>query len=126
MMNFDVSSNDKQNLSSSSTNYITTQGTPSSSNTRNTINNISLSTNQSVSNKNNILEDNRKAPIVNGMTPPINGEAPTIKRTYTLRSSTIRKINELKSIHPAINVCVSSIVDIAIDHYHIVNEGGIQ
>jgi len=31
-------------------------------------------------------------------------------------------INELKSIHPTINVCVSSIVDIAIDHYHIVNE----
>lgn len=68
--------------------------------------------------------DNRRTPIANGAAPPIDGEAPNIKRTYTLRSSTIRKINELKSIHPDINVCVSSIVDIAIDHYHnhIVNE----
>ncbi|MVX63654.1 hypothetical protein GKZ28_08090 [Clostridium chromiireducens] len=57
-----------------------------------------------------------------------NGETANIKRSYTLRASTIRKINELKSIHPEINVCISSIVDIAIDHYHnhIINEGGIQ
>jgi len=56
------------------------------------------------------------------------GETPTIKRTYTLRDSTIRKINELKNVHPDINVCVSSIVDIALDHYHnyILNEGGTQ
>ncbi|WP_459477366.1 hypothetical protein [Clostridium saccharoperbutylacetonicum] len=72
--------------------------------------------------------DNRRTPVANGAAPPIDGEAPTIKRSYTLRSSTIRKINELKSIHPDINVCVSSIVDIAISHYHnhILNEGGTQ
>ncbi|WP_026889750.1 hypothetical protein [Clostridium beijerinckii] len=74
------------------------------------------------------LFDNRRTPLPNGATPAIDGETPTIKRSYTLRSSTIRKINELKSIHPDINVCVSTIVDIAIEHYHnhIVNEGGIQ
>ncbi|GEA30316.1 hypothetical protein [Clostridium diolis] len=74
------------------------------------------------------LFDNRKTPLPNGATPAIDGETPNIKRSYTLRSSTIRKINELKSIHPDINVCVSTIVDIAIEHYHnhIVNEGGTQ
>ena len=74
------------------------------------------------------LFDNRRTPLPNGATPAIDGETPNIKRSYTLRSSTIRKINELKSIHPDINVCVSTIVDIAIEHYHnhIVNEGGIQ
>ena len=74
------------------------------------------------------LFDNRRTPLPNGAAPSIDGETPTIKRSYTLRSSTIRKINELKSIHPDINVCVSTIVDIAIDYYynHIVNEGGTQ
>ncbi|NSB17179.1 hypothetical protein [Clostridium beijerinckii] len=74
------------------------------------------------------LFDNRRTPLPNGATPAIDGETPNIKRSYTLRSSTIRKINELKSIHPDINVCVSTIVDIAIEHYHnhIVNEGGTQ
>ncbi|OVE70008.1 hypothetical protein CCS79_03075 [Clostridium diolis] len=74
------------------------------------------------------LFDNRRTPLPNGAAPAIDGETPNIKRSYTLRSSTIRKINELKSIHPDINVCVSTIVDIAIDHYHnyIVNEGGTQ
>jgi len=72
--------------------------------------------------------DNRRTPLPNRATPPIDGETPTIKRTYTLRNSTIRKINELKHIHPDINVCVSSIVDIALDYYHnyILNEGGTQ
>ncbi|NRT77851.1 hypothetical protein [Clostridium beijerinckii] len=74
------------------------------------------------------LFDNRRTPLPNGATPAIDGETPNIKRSYTLRSSTIRKIHELKSIHPDINVCVSTIVDIAIEHYHnhIVNEGGTQ
>ncbi|MBE6087082.1 MAG: hypothetical protein E7206_03295 [Clostridium beijerinckii] len=75
-----------------------------------------------------VLFDNRRTPLPNGAAPAIDGETPTIKRSYTLRSSTIRKINELKSIHPDINVCVSTIVDIAIEHYHnhIVNEDGTQ
>lgn len=72
--------------------------------------------------------DNRKTPLPNGAAPAIDGETPTIKRSYTLRNSTIRKINELKSIHPDISICVSTIVDISIDYYHnhIVNEGGTQ
>lgn len=62
------------------------------------------------------------------MAPPIDGEYLDIKRTYMLRASTFRKINELKSIHPEINTYVSSIIDIAIAHYynHIINEGRKQ
>ena len=96
----------------------------SNSNTQNTIIN-SIEIKNTLSSTRNIF-DNRKTPLPNGAAPAIDGETPTIKRSYTLRSSTIRKINELKSIHTDINICVSTIVDIAIDHYHIVNEGGIQ
>ena len=83
------------------------------------------SNNKSKSNKNNLLNDNRKAPIVNGMAPPINGEFLDVKRTYMLRASTVRKINELKSIHPELNTYVSTIVDLAIAHYyeHIISGG---
>ncbi len=82
----------------------------------NTTNNNSKNNNSISSNP--LLFDNRNTPIANGSAPPIDGEPANIKRSYTLRKSTVRKINELKSIHPDINVCVSSIVDIAIDYYH--------
>lgn len=70
----------------------------------------------------------RIKPLSNGATPILDDEVPTIKRSYTLRPSTIRKLNELKSLHPVINVCVSTIVDAALDHYYnyITKEGGTQ
>ncbi|MBN1051313.1 hypothetical protein DV092_04490 [Clostridium botulinum] len=74
--------------------------------------------NNNFKNNNTLLFDNRNTPIANGSTPPIDGETANIKRSYTLRKSTVRKINELKSIHPDINVCVSTIVDMAIEYYH--------
>ncbi|NFG22564.1 hypothetical protein FDF11_16065 [Clostridium botulinum] len=88
----------------------------SSNNSDNKTNNNTLKNNNLSSNT--LLFDNRNTPIPNGSTPPIDGEAANIKRSYTLRKSTVRKINELKSIHPDINVCVSTIVDMAIDYYH--------
>ncbi|WP_252242740.1 hypothetical protein [Clostridium sp. ZS2] len=84
---------------------------PDNKTNNNTFKNNSLSSNT-------LLFDNRNTPIANGSTPSIDGEATNIKRSYTLRKSTVRKINELKSIHPDINVCVSTIVDIAIAYYH--------
>ena len=80
------------------------------------------------SSSNNDLFDNRTIPIANGATPTLDGEIPDVKRTYTLRASTVRKLNKLKSLHPDINACVSTIVDIALDHYYkyITEEGGIQ
>lgn len=70
----------------------------------------------------------RIKPLSNGATPILDDEMPTIKRSYTLRASTIRKLNELKSFHPVLNVCVSTIVDSALDHYYnyITKEGGTQ
>lgn len=74
------------------------------------------------------LFDNRTIPIANGATPILDGETPDVKRTYTLRASTVRKVNELKSIHHDINACVSTIVDRALEHYYkyITEEGGTQ
>ena len=95
----------------------------------------SISSNNKVASANNtnvsndkILTDNRKTSVANGMAPPIDGEFLDTKRTYMLRASTVRKINELKSIHPDLNTYVSTIVDLAIAYYYnyIVNEGGNQ
>lgn len=88
----------------------------SSNNSANKTNNNTLKNNNLKSNA--LLFDNRKTPIANGAAPSIDGEPSNIKRSYTLRKSTVRKINEIKSIHPDINVCVSTIVDIAIAYYH--------
>ena len=67
---------------------------------------------------NSIIFDNRRTPIANGAAPAIDGETPSIRRCYILRESTIRKINELKMIDNDISICVSTIVDLAIDYYH--------
>ncbi|GIM28428.1 hypothetical protein CPJCM30710_10940 [Clostridium polyendosporum] len=67
----------------------------------------------------NELIDHRKAKTVpNGITPPIDGEAFDIRRTYQLRESTVRKLNELKAAHPDINVYLNTILDDAINHYY--------
>ena len=93
-----------------------------------TSSNVKTAINISNNNKSKDLFDNRTIPIANGATPILDGETPDVKRTYTLRASTVRKVNELKSIHPDINACVSTIVDRALEHYYkyITEEGVIQ
>jgi hypothetical protein len=61
-----------------------------------------------------------------GLTPPVNGEHFTIKRSYTMRPSTVRKLNALKAEHPDVNVLFNTIVDIAVSHYYnyIFSENG--
>lgn len=61
-----------------------------------------------------------------GLTPPMNGENFTVKRSYAMRPSTVRKLNALKAEHPDVNVLFNTIVDMAISHYynHIFNDGG--
>ena len=61
-----------------------------------------------------------------GLTPPINGENYTVKRSYSMRPSTVRKLNALKAEHSDVNVLFNTIVDMAISHYHdyIFNGGG--
>jgi len=61
-----------------------------------------------------------------GLTPPINGENFTVKRSYAMRPSTVRKLNALKAEHPDVNVLFNTIVDMAISHYYnyIFNDNG--
>lgn len=93
-----------------------------------TSSNVKTVTKISSNNKSKDIFDNRTIPIANGATPILDGETPDVKRTYTLRASTVRKVNELKSIHHDINACVSTIVDRALEHYYkyITEEGGTQ
>jgi hypothetical protein len=53
-----------------------------------------------------------------GSTPPVDGEAFTLKRCYQFRPSTLRKLNELKAQHSEVNVYLNTIIDDAITHYH--------
>lgn len=67
---------------------------------------------------------NRSNP--HGTTPAIDGDHFTLKRGYQLRPSTLRKLNELKSKHPDVNVYLNTILDAAIQHYYdyIINKSG--
>ncbi|WP_399547332.1 hypothetical protein [uncultured Clostridium sp.] len=64
----------------------------------NNINPINKTNNNTSSNT--LLFDNRSTPIANGAAPPIDGEIANIKISYTLRKSTVRKINELIKYSP--------------------------
>jgi hypothetical protein len=61
-----------------------------------------------------------------GLTPPVNGEHFTIKRSYAMRPSTVRKLNALKAEHPDVNALFNAIVDMAVSHYYnyIFSENG--
>lgn len=54
----------------------------------------------------------------NGRTPPIDGEAFDMVRTYVLRRSTVRILSKIKAIHVDDNVYLNTIVDEAIRHYY--------
>ena len=71
---------------------------------------------QKAKNNNTDVFDMRKVSIVNGVTPPIDGEKLEYKRCYMLRFSTLKRLEQIKAMHPDI-VYVSSIVDMAINHY---------
>lgn len=53
-----------------------------------------------------------------GSTPMIDSEAFSIKRGYQFRPSTIRKLHELRALHPDINAYINTIIDEAITHYY--------
>jgi len=93
-----------------------------------TENELSLEQKSPVSKSNDFLtfNDNISSSTPRGLTPPIDGEFFTIKRTYQLRPSTVRKLNELKAKHQDVNVYLNTIIDAAILHYHnyIINEEG--
>ncbi len=57
-------------------------------------------------------------PSQRGATPAVDGEDLTLSRTYKLRPSTMRKLNELKANHSDVNVYLNTIVDEAISYYY--------
>lgn len=61
-----------------------------------------------------------------GLALPINGEYYTVKRSYAMKPSTVRKLNALKAGHSDVNVLLNTIVDMAISYYYnyIFNENG--
>lgn len=62
--------------------------------------------------------DQRNITSDQGITPAVDGEYFTVKRSYQLRPSTIRKLNELKAKHPDINIYFNTLVDQAINFYY--------
>ena len=65
------------------------------------------------------LFDNRTLRSVpNGITPPVDGEYFTLKRGFTFRVSTLRKLNELRVTYPDATAYTSTIVDDALNFYH--------
>ncbi|WP_346877659.1 MULTISPECIES: hypothetical protein [unclassified Clostridium] len=72
---------------------------------------------------------NRKVKTeASGITPPIDGEFFDTQRCYKIRNSTARMLNEIKAVHPNVNVYMNTIVDAAIRNYYdfIFNKDGIN
>ena len=55
--------------------------------------------------------------LVAANSSPSTDDEPASRRTYVLKASTIRKLNEIKSFHPNLNILMSGIVDEAISYY---------
>ncbi|GFP74244.1 hypothetical protein [Clostridium fungisolvens] len=74
--------------------------------------------------KKNIVDIRTTKISANGVTPPVDGEFFTIKRTYTLRKSTVKMLNHIKALDDDINVYMNTLVDDAIRYYydHILNK----
>ncbi len=53
-----------------------------------------------------------------GATPAVDGEEFTLVRSYKLRPSTMKKLNQLKAKHDHVNVYLNTIVDEAISFYY--------
>lgn len=51
-------------------------------------------------------------------TPPIEDEPLNVPRSYKIRNSTARMLNEIKAAHPDVNVYMNTIVDTALRNYY--------
>lgn len=88
--------------------------------------NVTKATSYKVNDNNTIIDNRTLKSQPNGVTPPIDGEAFVITRTFKFRISTARLLNEIKAAHPDPNAYLSTIIDDALRKYHdyIFNEGG--
>ena len=66
--------------------------------------------------------------LCGGIQKLIENNEERLTKTYVIKASTVRMINELRAAHPNINVRISTIVDDAIRHYyeHIKEKGGFS
>ena len=85
--------------------------------------NISNSQNNTSTNSKTITQEPQNLsafPVqkIRGLTPKIDGEGFDIKRCYQFRSSTIKKLNQLKGESDNINIYLNEIIDAAICFYH--------
>ena len=79
---------------------------------------VTFNSKPSLAAETNLIDNRVGKPCANGIIPPVNNEYFDINRTYTFRKSTVRKLNELKAMHPDVNAYLSSILDEAINHYY--------
>jgi hypothetical protein len=58
-------------------------------------------------------------------TPAVDGEEFEIKRTYMMRRSTVKMLNQLKGLSDDVDIHMNTIIDIAIRHYFnsVIEEG---
>ena len=63
-------------------------------------------------------EDSSKDLVPKVPAPSLIEECFNIKRTYKIRESTARMLNEIKAVHPDVNVYMNTIVDAALRHYY--------
>lgn len=79
--------------------------------------NVLLVNYDSLSHSSKKILDNIETKMGFGAVPSIGGETANVKRSYSLRHSTVIKIDKIKNAHIEANVSVSTIVDMAIAHY---------
>ncbi|WP_160680299.1 hypothetical protein [Clostridium sp. C8-1-8] len=80
--------------------------------------NVTKANSYNVNDNNTIIDNRTLKSQPNGVTPPIDGEAFLITRTFKFRVSTARLLNEIKAAHPDPNAYLSTIIDAAIRKYH--------
>ena len=82
---------------------------------------IGISTSFSEKNLNTNNDNKMKSRV-----PILEDEEFLIRKTFSVRESTAQMLNELKFLHPNVNIRLNVIIDSAIRHYHeyIIEQGG--
>jgi len=77
-----------------------------------------------ISNKGNINIDSNK--MISRVMRLEEDEEFSIRKSFSIRESTAQMLNELKFLHPNVNIRLNVIIDSAIRHYHeyIIEQGG--
>ncbi len=77
--------------------------------------------NESSSDKYKAKESSTESQIIkkraNSRTPAIDGEEFDVRRTYIMRKSTVKMVNQLKGMSDDVNIHMNTIIDTAIRYY---------